>query len=33
MKPITDVNELFRHQRAIRSFRDEEVPETSSIRS
>ncbi len=27
MKPITDVNELFRHQRAIRDFTDEEVPD------
>jgi nitroreductase len=27
MKPITDVNELFRHQRAIRNFTDEDVPD------
>jgi nitroreductase len=27
MKPITDVNELFRHQRAIRSFSNREVPD------
>lgn len=27
MKPITDVHELFRHQRAIRNFTDEEVPD------
>lgn len=27
MKPITDVNELFRHQRAIRSFTNEDVPD------
>ena len=27
MKPITDVHELFRHQRAIRSFTDEDVPD------
>ncbi len=27
MKPITDVNELFRHQRAIRAFTDEDVPD------
>ncbi len=27
MKPMTDVNELFRHQRAIRNFTDEDVPE------
>src|SRR5262245_19766615 len=27
MKPITDVHELFRHQRAIRSFTDENVPD------
>ena len=27
MKPITDVHELFRHQRAIRSFADEDVPD------
>ncbi len=27
MKPITDVNELFRHQRAIRNFTAAEVPE------
>ena len=27
MKPITNVHELFRHQRAIRSFTDEDVPE------
>jgi nitroreductase len=27
MTPITDVNELFRHQRAIRNFTDEEVPD------
>ena len=27
MKPITDVRELFRSQRAIRSFTDEEVPD------
>lgn len=25
MKPITDVHELFRHQRAVRAFRDEDV--------
>lgn len=25
MKPVTDVNELFRHQRAIRNFTDEDV--------
>ena len=27
MKPITDVHELFRSQRAIRTFTDEEVPD------
>ena len=27
VKPITDVNDLFRHQRAIRSFTDEDVPD------
>ena len=27
MKPVTDVNELFRHQRAIRNFTDEDVPD------
>lgn len=27
MKPITDVHELFRHQRAIRSFTAEDVPD------
>jgi len=27
MKPVTDVHELFRRQRAIRSFTDEDVPE------
>jgi nitroreductase len=27
MKPITDVHELFRHQRAIRTFTDEDVPD------
>ena len=27
MKPVTDVHELFRHQRAIRNFTDEEVPD------
>ena len=27
MKPITDVNELFRHQRAIRHFTAEDVPD------
>ena len=27
MKPISDVNELFRHQRAIRNFTDEDVPD------
>jgi len=27
MKPITDVHELFRSQRAIRNFTDEEVPD------
>jgi nitroreductase len=27
MKPITDVHELFRHQRAIRNFTDEDVPD------
>jgi len=27
MKPITDVNELFRHQRAIRNFSDKEIPD------
>lgn len=27
MKPVADVNELFRHQRAIRSFTDEDVPD------
>lgn len=27
MKPITDVSELFRHQRAIRNFTDEDVPD------
>jgi nitroreductase len=27
MKPITDINELFRHQRAIRNFTDEDVPD------
>lgn len=26
MKPVTDVNELFRQQRAIRHFTDEDVP-------
>ena len=28
MKPITDVHELFRYQRAIRTFTVEEVPDT-----
>lgn len=28
MKPITDVHELFRHQRAIRTCTDEDVPDT-----
>jgi nitroreductase len=27
MKPITDVHELFRYQRAIRNFTDAEVPD------
>jgi nitroreductase len=27
MKPVTDVHELFRHQRAIRSFTHEDVPD------
>src|SRR5262249_57111971 len=27
MKPITDVQDLFRHQRAIRNFTDEDVPD------
>jgi nitroreductase len=27
MQPITDVHELFRHQRAIRSFTDADVPD------
>jgi nitroreductase len=27
MKPITDVNDLFRHQRAIRNFSDQAVPD------
>ncbi len=27
MKPVTDVNELFRHQRAIRTFTDKDVPD------
>src|SRR4029453_9712690 len=27
MKPITDVHELFRYQRAIRNFTDEDVPD------
>ena len=27
MKPITDVRELFRHQRAIRNFTDADVPD------
>lgn len=27
MKPVTDVHELFRRQRAIRNFTDEEVPD------
>ena len=27
MKPVTDVHELFRHQRAIRSFTSEDVPD------
>ena len=27
MKPVTDVNELFRHQRAIRDFTNEDVPD------
>jgi nitroreductase len=27
MKPVTDVHELFRHQRAIRSFTDQDVPD------
>ena len=27
MKPIANVHELFRSQRAIRSFTDEEVPD------
>lgn len=27
MRPIDDVNELFRHQRAVRAWRDEPVPD------
>lgn len=27
MKPISNINELFRHQRAIRNFTDEDVPD------
>ena len=27
MKPINDANELFRHQRAVRNFTDEDVPD------
>jgi nitroreductase len=27
MKPVTDVHELFRHQRAIRSFTEQDVPD------
>ena len=27
MKPVTEVNELFRHQRAIRTFTDKDVPD------
>src|SRR5215831_4994961 len=27
MKPVTDIHELFRRQRAIRNFTDEDVPE------
>jgi len=27
MKPVTDVHALFRHQRAIRNFTDEDVPD------
>ena len=27
MKPVTDVHELFRHQRAIRSFTNQDVPD------
>jgi hypothetical protein len=27
MKPITDVRELFRHQRTIPTFSDEDVPD------
>ena len=27
MKPITNVHELFHHQRAIRTFTDEDVPD------
>ena len=27
LKPVTDVHELFRHQRAIRSFTDRDVPD------
>ena len=27
MQPITDVHELFRHQRAIRNFTAEDVPD------
>ena len=27
MKPVSDVHELFRRQRAIRSFTDEDVPD------
>ena len=31
MKPVADVHELFRRQRAIRTFTDEDVPDDSSI--
>ena len=27
MKPVTDVHDLFRHQRAIRTFTDQDVPD------
>ena len=33
MKPITDVNELFRHQRAIRNFTAAEVSEMTPLSS
>jgi hypothetical protein len=32
MKPISDTNELFRHQRAIRNFTDEDVPDELVVR-